>query len=125
MPKRDSGVWVRFRAEFEALYRPPLRRRATYGSVRHVLDVCEGLGVRHPRELSCGLLARFASRFQLSKATLKGQLGYLRLVCSYAEFCGFLSRSPFDFRRDWSLRDSDRFGEVAVRRHYTAVEIGS
>jgi len=123
MPNRLSVAWRRFRGDFEGLYRPPLRRRTTYGSVRHVLDVCESLGVVHPRDLTCGLVSRFSSR-DLSGATIKGQLGYLRLVCSYAHFCGLLLRSPFDFRRDWSRRDVVPCEEAAVRRHYSAVEIG-
>lgn len=119
----NCRAWRAFREELLELYSPPCRARNTWFSLRHVLDELERLGVRHPRELTPGLVARFAARPHLAAPTIQGQLGYLRRVCSYAVHVGHLKRSPFEWRGEWLVSRGSAPGRAAVR-HYPAEAVG-
>lgn len=118
-------AWSRFRVEVLALYEPPARAKATWFAVRKVLDLLESLGVRSPAELTPQVVSRFAAvQPDLAAATIKGRLSYLRPVCDYAVWKGYLERSPFEFRSRWLRVDGPREDRPDHRdRHHPAESI--
>lgn len=118
-------AWARFRSEVLSLYEPPARARATWFAVRRVLDLLESLGVRSPSELTPQAVAKFtAAQGHLAPATIKGRLAYLRPVCDYAVFKGYLARNPFEFRSRWLRVDDRREDRPDPRdRHHSAEQI--
>lgn len=97
--------WDRFRAEVLALYEPPLRARATYTSMRHMLDVVSGLvgPEATTSTLSPSLIARLiATRPHGQSAyTTASLLSYLRAACGYAYSQQYIFANPFAFRKKW------------------------
>lgn len=117
MPRRTT--WIDFRAEVLDLYQPPVRARNTWLKVRQVLGLVEDLGVARPADLTPQLVARFVQLPGRSPNTIRGLLGYLRAICSYAVFRGLLARSPFEFRREWI-----RPAEPRTPRFLSAEQVG-
>ena len=103
----------RFRDEVLALYEPPLRARHSWFKVRQVLDILRNVGCRSTSDFTPGTVARFvASNPAWKPATVKGLLGYLSPIFSYAKLMGYVRIDPFSIRRDWyrspELVDDDR-----------------
>ncbi len=99
--------WSDFRAEYLGFYTPPLYPRATYFSVRRVLDVCEECGVKSLADLRPKLVSSFCSRTHgkdgkpIAVATVATQLSYLRTLCGYAVTQGYISVDPTKARKTW------------------------
>lgn len=102
VPERTVPIpWPQFRAELELFYEPPLVARSTSKRVVQVLRELEALGITTTADLTPPLIVRYiASRPAGQSAyTLKGMLGTVRVVCSYAEQMGYVRVSPFRLRR--------------------------
>jgi integrase len=94
--------WTRFRTEVISLYTPPLRAKTTEWKIRHILRLVEGLGVKSTSDLTPDLIARFLrSDPDWRPATVKGHLGYLRSICTYAHTMQYVRVNPFAARKDW------------------------
>lgn len=99
MPKMP---WPRFASEVQSLYVPPLRAKTTCGKIRQTLGLIAGLGVRTTADLTPGLVARFlVLDTSLSPATIRGRLGYLRAICTYAHTMQYVRVNPLSVRKDW------------------------
>ena len=107
---------ARFRAEVLALYEPPMRARATYFKIRQVLDeLAADRQIRGPRDLTPPAVARWIAAHPGRRAvTTRSLLGSLRAICGYAVAVGYLTRSPWEFRRDWVRVEP---GEEHPRHH--------
>jgi len=120
MPK--SYTWGEFMSEVLALYRPPMRRIATYRKMEQVLREFGGL-CRRPADLTPSSVAAWiAAHPGRRPATVESYLRSLRAACTYAIGAGYLQRSPFDFRSprqwvDWDVEELDppvhSAGEIA------------
>src|SRR5215218_1820518 len=94
--------WTRFRTEVTSLYTPPLRAKTTAWKIRYILRLIEGLGVKTTADLTPELIARFLRLDpEWSRATVKGHLGYLRAICTYAHTMEYVRVNPFVARKDW------------------------
>lgn len=113
--------WDRLRAEVLDLYRPPIRRIATFRKIRQVL---EEFGPLCPTsaDLSPGAIAGWLREHPGRRpATAKALLSALRAACRYGESRGYLS-SPFRFRalEGWLPLEEPE----PIRRHRSAAEVG-
>jgi integrase len=93
--------WDAFITEIESLWKPPMVAPATEKKINQVIRELNALGVTNTAELTPPMIARYiASRPPDQSAyTLRGMLGTVRTICSYAEQMGYVRISPFRLRR--------------------------
>lgn len=114
----------RFSAEVSAVYRPPLRARATARKVGQVLTELHRLGLQTTADLTPPTLARWiATRPDRRPATWRSLLRTARALVSYGRSQGFVARDPFQWRSPaaW-LPDRDQ-AEGPARTHLTGAEL--
>ncbi len=108
MPK--SHAWGEFASEVLALYRPPMRRVATYRKMEQVLREFSAI-CRRPADLTPSSVAAWITAHPGRRpATVQSYLRSLRAACTYGIGAGYLQRSPFAFRGprpwvDWDVEE--------------------
>jgi integrase len=116
------------RLDLLALYRPPLRRKATYFKLRQVLGELAALELAPAADLTPAAVARWLERFAGPRrpATVRSLLRVMRTVCHYAEEFGGLERSPFRWRSPDRWLGERLAGDLpaASRRHLSRDELG-
>ena len=93
-----------FRERVLVLYRPPLRSRTTFLSMRRTFDLLEGIGgVETTADLTTAAVARFvASRAgRENPNTTRTHLRKLSAACGIAHAEGWIRVNPFKVRRGW------------------------
>ncbi len=117
-------TWDQFRAELEALYRPPIRARKTWRQIRQVVRELAAAGADSPAALTPTLIAAWVEAHPgRSGVTTNSHLRAIRSVVRYARAAGYLDRSPFDFRpaTQW-VRDSENRAAPPAR-HLSAEQV--
>lgn len=114
--------FTEFRERILALYAPPQRAKATYGGMRHALDLVAALVDPNATTavLNTDLIARFiATRPPAqSPTTTLGQIRYLSAACSIAAAEGWIRVSPFMVRKRWI-----RAARPKAKKHHSREEI--
>jgi len=106
MHKRHT--WAAFADDVLALYAPPIRRKATWRKLEHVLREFQPL-CRYSEDLTPSVVAAWiAAHPGRRPATVDSFLRSLRAACNYGMSAGYLRESPFAFRSprhwvDWSV----------------------
>jgi integrase len=109
-------------AELETIYGPGLCAKGTWNKVHSVLNELKALGVVSSDQLTVPLLAKYVSSRPKDESpwTTRGQLSHVRVVCSYAEHCGYLRVSPFKVK---GLAKWVRCPQIAEGIHLSRAEI--
>ena len=111
----SAPTWPEFRVEFLGFYSPPLYPRATYFSVRRVLDVVEELGLQSLSDLRPNLVTRFCGRQTgqggrpIKVRTVETQFVYFKLMCEYAAGQGYIAADPTAARKIWISDSAHEF----------------
>ena len=120
----DSMIaFSRISEELRTLYKPPQRRISTY---RKMCTCLGELGVlcESASDLTAVTVARWlADHAERSRYTNRSMLGVVRTVCNYAKACGYVDRTPFEFRTRWI--DAPLGGSDKPRRHISIHEVST
>jgi len=122
-----SIPYRRFTSEILDLYRPPLRRLATYLKMRKVLAEFGDLpGMRSTRDISPGSIVRWISLHQDRRAiTNRSYLGSSRAAVRIAAKMGWVQTSPWELRSDWIPAEEEGDDESPPPpRHLDLAEVG-
>jgi integrase len=108
--------------EMLRLYVPPLRAKATYRQMKYNLAIFARL--LGPQALTSELTPDFIARLIASRPagqspfTVKSMLCNLKVACNYCLANGYITRSPFQFRKSWI-----RCGEGKPKKHHSREDI--
>lgn len=116
----------RFKVEVLSLYEPPLRAIATWRQVRQVLEEFEQIGLVWCSDIKPVAVARWIKAHpDRSPARTASLLRTFAAACSYARSAGYLTRTPFDFRKvsQWVRGEVLAPDRPGPPRHLTPDEI--